>query len=549
MKSSITILVYVLACISQTVSLNALFVSVGAAGHVTPVFELAKAMKNHNVTFLTMQSAQAYINFKPYISPSFRIIYANDSPNAFIDEKNLEQQMTIRMSNESLFDIIPTIASSVAEMMVLLLTKTIHVLSNERFDVVVAGGMVFGISLVCEQSQIPCVTQSPSSFPNIFDLNIPNPFSSLTSNDLTEFPYRIYNTVFTTNLLIRIIPKFASVFVKLFDKLPQIEGPFHNTFTLKNILSSKAKCLNLISIPQTFHTPTYSHHYQKYLGAFIDDAPAHNVDNPLGKWIESKPSSSILYGAFGSSSIISYGRMNDLINGLAMFLSETNDTYLLLAFRNVNYETYQSVLTNFEDNHIRELFENEERVKIEKGFVEQKWILQQKSVRIFLSHCGMGSIIETLYFTKPLLCMPFNLDQFSNALTIDHLGLGKSLFVPPSLFQSLIKPYDFVQYTFTSSSVMNKVLILWKDVSYEKAAQLMSLEMKHAGGVKRAVEEIELFVHLHGNLDRFAPFQSTLSFYQRYLIDLFFIFLFPPLTIFISILIKCCKNPKKLKKD
>lgn len=549
MKSSITILIYILACISQTVSFNALFVSVGAAGHVTPMFELAKAMKNHNVTFVTMQSAQAYINFKPYISPLFRVIYANDSPNAFIDEKNLEHQMMISMSNKSFFDVIPSTLSTLAEMMISVLTKTIHVLSNERYDVVVAGGMIFGIPLVCEQMQIPCVTQSPASLSNIFDLNMPNPFSSLTSNHLRKLPYRIYNTIFTANLLIRVMPKIAPVAVKLFHKLPQIEGPFYKTFTLTNILSSKAKCLNLLSVPQTFYTPTYSHHYQKYLGPFIDDTPIDHVDNPLSKWIESKPWGSIVYGAFGSSSIISHSRMNDLIKGLAMFLLDTNDTFLVLAFRNVNYETYQSVLTHIEDEQVRAVFKTEERVKIEQGFVEQKWILQQKSVRIFLSHCGMGSIIESIYFTKPLLCMPFNVDQFLNAFTIDQSDLGKSLLVPSSLFQSLINPYDFVRYTFTSMSVMTKLLTLWTDVSCEKALQLMSLEMKHAGGVKRAVEEIEFFVHLRGDLDRFAPFQSTLNFYQRYLFDLFCIFILLPLILSIYIWIKCCKREKKLKKD
>jgi hypothetical protein len=34
--------------------------------------------------------------------------------------------------------------------------------------------------------------------------------------------------------------------------------------------------------------------------------------------------------------------------------------------------------------------------------------------------------------------------------------------------------------------------------------------MKHAGGVKRAIQQIELLV----NLNRYLPFHSTLSFYQ-----------------------------------
>jgi hypothetical protein len=87
MRLNDVIFILVIACIPQS-CLNALFISIGDAEHVTPMFELAQSMKNHNVTFLTLQSAQVYINLNLYSSPSFRIIYANDSPNAFFDEKN-----------------------------------------------------------------------------------------------------------------------------------------------------------------------------------------------------------------------------------------------------------------------------------------------------------------------------------------------------------------------------------------------------------------------------------------------------------------------------
>jgi hypothetical protein len=59
--------------------------------------------------------------------------------------------------------------------------------------------------------------------------------------------------------------------------------------------------------------------------------------------------------------------------------------------------------------------------------------------------------------------------------------------------------------------VKEKLLTLWNDKKYENAVKLMSLEIKHAGGLKRAVEEIEFFVNLQGNLDRFVPFLLYLS--------------------------------------
>jgi glucuronosyltransferase len=241
--------------------------------------------------------------------------------------------------------------------------------------------------------------------------------------------------------------------------------------------------------------------------------------------------------------------MYNLINGLAMFLLQINGSSILLAFRKTNYNIYQAVLKNLENDEIREVLQNEERVRIENGFVQQKWILQQNSVKIFLSHCGMGSCLEALYFIKPILCMPFNMNQFSNAIRIDNRGVGQSLFVPLSLLRLLINPSDFAMYTFATRSVTNKILALWMNISYEKAARLMSLEMKHAGGLKRAVEDIEFFVNFGGDLDLFAPFQSTLPFYQRYMLDLLLILVILPGTIITYIIRKCCKRHRKTKID
>jgi hypothetical protein len=81
-------------------------------------------------------------------------------------------------------------------------------------------------------------------------------------------------------------------------------------------------------MPSTFLTPSYSDPYTKFLGVFITEKSIDDVDNDLTRWIKSKSSSSLVYGAFGSTSIISYNRMYSLISGLAKFLLEV-DTIVL----------------------------------------------------------------------------------------------------------------------------------------------------------------------------------------------------------------------------
>jgi UDP:flavonoid glycosyltransferase YjiC (YdhE family) len=543
------ILILLSTLVPQSICLNALFISIGFAGHVTTMFELAKAMKDHNVTFLTQQMAKSYVDLNTVSSPLFHVIYANDSTDAFFDEKNLEQQIMLTLANQSLLEALPKVALVLGDLITQLLHKTIHVLMSDRFDVIVAGRIVFGIPILCEKIRIPCVIQSSMPLPNSFDFNLPHTLSLLKSKELTQFTYRIYNVMFNVRLAIKMIPKLIPTFYTVFQSLPQIPGPFYDSYTVKNLLFSKSKCLILVSMPSMFHTPSYSHHYIKYLGAFMDETPVDDLDDALATWIKSKPINSILYGAFGSSSLIPYDRMYNLINGLAKFLLQTDNSFLLLALRNANYDTYQAVLKDLPNDEIRKILENKQRVWIEKGFVKQKWILQQKSVKVFLSHCGMGSAMEALYFSKLILGMPFSSEQFTNAIAIENLNVGQSLFVPPSAIQNLLNPYDVAQYTFTAESVTSKILDLWMNVAYEKAAREMSLEMNHAGGVKRAVEEIEFFVNLDGDLDRFAPFQSTLSFYQRYMLDLLLIFVILPGLIITYIVSKCCKRRRKTKTD
>jgi hypothetical protein len=93
------------------------------------------------------------------------------------------------------------------------------------------------------------------------------------------------------------------------------------------------------------------------------------------------------------------------------------------------------------------------------------------------------------------------------------------------------------------------MLTLWTQAKYKKAAILMSLEMKNAGGVQRAVQEIEFFVQLSGNLDRYAPFQSTLPFYQRLKLDLALVFLILPSFVGFYFTTRCCKRQRKIKRD
>ena len=49
------------------------------------------------------------------------------------------------------------------------------------------------------------------------------------------------------------------------------------------------------------------------------------------------------------------------------------------------------------------------------------------NTRLFVSHCGMNGVMESLYHRVPLLCMPIFADQPDNSARLVERGLGLAL--------------------------------------------------------------------------------------------------------------------------
>jgi hypothetical protein len=51
--------------------------------------------------------------------------------------------------------------------------------------------------------------------------------------------------------------------------------------------------------------------------------------------------------------------------------------------------------------------------------------MQLPALRLFISHCGINSAHESLYFAKPLLCVPLFADQQDMAVRVVDSGAGR----------------------------------------------------------------------------------------------------------------------------
>jgi MGT family glycosyltransferase len=94
---------------------------------------------------------------------------------------------------------------------------------------------------------------------------------------------------------------------------------------------------------------------------------------------------------------------------------------------------------------------------------------------VFITHGGLNSIHEGLYCDLPLLVVPQQTEQTFNALRVVELGAGL-----------MLKPD-----TLNAGNLRDAVTQLLADDRYRSQAKRIGETLRSAGGVTRAVDEIE----------------------------------------------------------
>lgn len=105
-------------------------------------------------------------------------------------------------------------------------------------------------------------------------------------------------------------------------------------------------------------------------------------------------------------------------------------------------------------------------------FVPQLEILKQTSV--FITHGGMNSVNESIYYGVPMLVIPVGNDQPAVAKQIETLHMGKTL----------------SKKHLTPEILADNALRILNDDSYQKSIQIYQKSMLHAGGNNQIAEEI-----------------------------------------------------------
>jgi len=138
-------------------------------------------------------------------------------------------------------------------------------------------------------------------------------------------------------------------------------------------------------------------------------------DSTCLEWLDQQPPQSVIYLAFGSSTVLSPTQFQELALGLDL----TNRPFLWVSRPDITNGTPNAFLQEFKD-----------RVSPQGKIVTwapQQNVLAHPSVACFVSHCGWNSVIEGVCNGVPFLCWPYFADQFFNQSYICDIwkvGLG-----------------------------------------------------------------------------------------------------------------------------
>ncbi|GMF50043.1 unnamed protein product [Phytophthora fragariaefolia] len=133
-------------------------------------------------------------------------------------------------------------------------------------------------------------------------------------------------------------------------------------------------------------------------------------------------------------------------------------------------------------------------------------MLSHPAVRLVVSHCGMVSAQEALVMGKPLLCIPFLVDQPDVAARVADSGAGISL--DKNLLSG---PY-----------VHAAVTELLTNTSYTHAARRVGSLLERAGGAARAIDVIDAALRL--GFDHLATLNLTAPWHKTALLDVWAVY-------------------------
>lgn len=151
-----------------------------------------------------------------------------------------------------------------------------------------------------------------------------------------------------------------------------------------------------------------------------------------------------------------------------------------------------------------------ENVRITPWISSSLGYLAHSSVHLFLSHCGINSVYESIWLGTSILCIPIFADQQDMAQRVADAGVGRWL----------------NKFTFTSEQLQQTIEIMFRNEerrTRERNIRRIQAWMRFHGGIERAVDLIETVTE-HG-IDGLVSLHRSYPWYAYYNVDVYAIWL------------------------
>lgn len=265
--------------------------------------------------------------------------------------------------------------------------------------------------------------------------------STFATNDKTDYLSMFINLCkpAVEKLLCR--TGFIEIINYLWDKYKIITPDFFSLHTIKNDL-------NIVYTSKYFQISgdSFDDSY-KFIGPSIVDS-GESTDSIITNDYSSK----IIYISLGTI----FNNSIEFYESCFKAFKKMDASIIMSVGKNIDINVFKAIPPNF----------------IVRNCVPQLEIL--KHADVFITHGGMNSTNEGLYYSVPLIVVPHFFDQYIVAQRVAELGAGviiqKNKVTPKLLYQSVVS--------------------ILSDISFKENSKKIGNSLREAGGYKKGVNEI-----------------------------------------------------------
>lgn len=469
---------------------HVVFVSIAIKGHALPLLRIASEMKarGYRVSFATHESGKDWAH-----SYGLPFISAGPFPISAEDLRSKLKAMTRDSSNfRGILTMFNDIYVAAARPM---FDTLLPQLAQDPPDLVVMDIATIGAQDLVHKLEIPYIVNSPSIMLNLGGAPSYIPAWGTGYSIHMSLWNRCMNILFPRLLSVALTPPFMQLNKMRWELMLKPYRSQHDVFKGARVILNTAFGLEH---PQPMSPlidavgPILPIQSSGGSNSSRNGRKQHHqqLGSSLLSWLDASLSKSssgngggVVYLNLGTLAYIDSWQAQALIDGLVMCAEEPPVRVLWILptdQRNILPSDLPPLL----------------KVKSPSG-VSSIDILAHPAVRLVISHCGMVSAQEALVYQKPLLCIPFLVDQPDVAARVVDSGAGLAI------DKNVLSPTE----------VHRAVKELLSNASFARQAARVGRLLKLAGGTNRAIEVIDNglrlgFDHLE-TLDLTSPWHKT----------------------------------------